>query len=88
MDVRVLAATNKNLKEMIENSTFREDLYYRINVINVVVPSLRDRKKDIPLLVDFFMDRGCKEKGIAVKQVAKRDRKNLRLHLARQYSGT
>ncbi|MBI2605218.1 MAG: sigma-54-dependent Fis family transcriptional regulator [Deltaproteobacteria bacterium] len=72
VDVRVLAATNKDLKEMIENGGFREDLYYRINVINVNVPPLRDRKEDIPVLVDFFLDRGCKEKGIEMKQVAKR----------------
>jgi transcriptional regulator with PAS, ATPase and Fis domain len=72
VDVRVLAATNKDLKEMIETGEFREDLYYRINVINLTVPPLRERKEDIPLLVDFFLARGCKEKGIAVKALAKR----------------
>lgn len=72
VDVRVLAATNRDLKEMVENGTFREDLYYRINVINVVVPSLRDRKEDIPLLIDHFLARGCKEKGIPLKQISKR----------------
>jgi two-component system response regulator HupR/HoxA len=72
VDVRVVAATNKDLKEMVEQGTFREDLYYRINVINLVVPSLRDRKEDIPLLMDHFVARGCKEKGIPVKQFAKR----------------
>ncbi|HUP58109.1 MAG TPA: sigma-54 dependent transcriptional regulator [Bdellovibrionota bacterium] len=72
VDVRVLAATNKDLKEMVEEGTFREDLYYRINVINVVVPPLRDRKEDIPILVDHFSARGCKEKGLPLKQLAKR----------------
>jgi len=72
VDVRVVAATNKDLKEMIELGTFREDLYYRINVINLVVPPLRDRKEDIPVLVDHFLARGCKEKGIALKAFAKR----------------
>ncbi len=72
VDVRVVAATNRDLKEMIEQGTFREDLYYRINVINLVVPPLRERKEDIPILVDHFMARGCKEKGIAVKPLAKR----------------
>lgn len=72
VDVRVLAATNKDLKEMTETGEFREDLYYRINVINLTVPPLRDRKEDIPLLVDFFISRGCKEKGITLKGLAKR----------------
>jgi two-component system response regulator HupR/HoxA len=72
VDVRVVAATNKDLKEMVEQGTFREDLYYRINVINLVVPSLRDRKEDIPILVDHFISAGCKEKGVALKQFQKR----------------
>ena len=72
VDVRVLAATNKDLKEMVEQGTFREDLYYRINVINLVVPPLRDRKEDIPILLDHFLNRGCKEKGMPVKVLAKR----------------
>jgi transcriptional regulator with GAF, ATPase, and Fis domain len=72
VDVRVVAATNRDLKEMIEMGTFREDLYYRINVINLMVPPLRDRKEDIPLLVDHFLSRGCKEKGVDLKTLAKR----------------
>lgn len=72
VDVRVVAATNKDLKEMVENGTFREDLYYRINVINIVVPPLRDRKEDIPILLDHFLVRGCKEKNVSLKAFAKR----------------
>jgi transcriptional regulator with PAS, ATPase and Fis domain len=72
VDVRVVAATNKDLKEMVEVGTFREDLYYRINVINLVVPPLRDRKEDIPILVDHFLSRGCKEKNLPLKAIAKR----------------
>jgi len=72
VDVRVLAATNKDLKSMVEEGLFREDLYYRINVINVVVPPLRDRKEDTPILLDHFLARGCKEKGVALKTFAKR----------------
>lgn len=72
VDVRVLAATNKDLREMVEQGTFREDLYYRINVINIVVPPLRDRKEDIPILLDHFLVRGCKEKNVQLKSFAKR----------------
>ena len=57
---------------MVESGTFREDLYFRINVINLVVPPLRDRKEDIPMLVEHFMTRGCKEKNLPMKQFAKR----------------
>jgi DNA-binding NtrC family response regulator len=56
VDVRVVCATNKNLDEMVNRSTFREDLLYRINLITVYLPALRDRPKDIPLLVNFFID--------------------------------
>jgi transcriptional regulator with PAS, ATPase and Fis domain len=65
VDVRVIAATNRDLKGMVERGEFREDLYYRINVINIVVPPLRERKDDIPMLVDHFLKkqvRGRKEK--------------------------
>ena len=57
VDVRIIAATNRNLKEMVEQGTFREDLYYRLNVINITVPALRDRKEDIPFLAEFFMNK-------------------------------
>lgn len=57
VNVRVLAATNRHLRDMVEQGTFREDLYYRLNVINIYVPPLRERKEDIPLLVDFFLNK-------------------------------
>jgi transcriptional regulator with PAS, ATPase and Fis domain len=57
VDVRIVAATNKNLRELIYQGQFREDLFYRLNVIHVVVPPLRDRKEDIPVLIDYFLKR-------------------------------
>jgi two-component system, NtrC family, response regulator HupR/HoxA len=72
VDVRVITATNKDLKSMVETGEFREDLYYRINVINVHVPSLRDRKEDIPLLVEHFLTKGSEEKGLPTRRLAKR----------------
>lgn len=55
VDVRVVAATNKNLEEQVKNKTFREDLFYRLNVIRIQMPSLRERKDDIPLLLNAFL---------------------------------
>src|SRR5436305_2312593 len=57
VNVRVIAATNRNLRDMITQGTFREDLFYRLNVIHLVVPPLRDRREDIPPLIGHFMRR-------------------------------
>ncbi|MFQ6105055.1 MAG: sigma-54 interaction domain-containing protein [Candidatus Glassbacteria bacterium] len=57
VDVRVIAATNRNLKKAIAENHFRQDLYYRLNVVNIHIPPLRERKTDIPLLIDFFLRR-------------------------------
>ena len=57
IDVRVLAATNKDLKQMITDGSFREDLYFRLNILELVIPPLRERKEDITELVDFFMEK-------------------------------
>jgi two-component system response regulator HupR/HoxA len=72
VDVRILAATNRDLKEMVEKGAFREDLYYRINVINITVPPLRDRKEDIPLLCEHFLSKTAQEKAIKPKILTKR----------------
>ena len=69
VDVRVLAATNKNLKEEIAKGNFREDLYHRLSVIVIKVPSLDERKSDIPLLVNFFIDQITSETGLSRREV-------------------
>ena len=61
VDTRIITATNKNLQGEVKAKRFREDLYYRINVVNLTVPSLRERRDDIPLLVDFFLKRYAKK---------------------------
>ena len=61
VDVRILAATNADLRKLVEEGKFREDLYYRLNVINIALPPLRDRKEDIPLLVEHFFTKYCEE---------------------------
>jgi two-component system response regulator AtoC len=57
---RILCATNKNLEQMVEEGKFRRDLFYRVNVVNIVVPPLRERKDDIPILVYYFLNRYCR----------------------------
>jgi DNA-binding NtrC family response regulator len=70
VDVRVVAATNKNLREEIAGGRFREDLYHRISVIIINVPPLRDRADDIPLLIDHFIDHVCDDYGITRKNIS------------------
>jgi len=68
-DVRVIAATNRNLEAAIKNSEFREDLYYRLNVFPVYIPSLRERINDIPLLADHFIQKSNKKNGTNIIRI-------------------
>ena len=70
VDVRVIAATNKNLREEIAEKRFREDLYHRLAVIIIKVPALNERKEDIPMLVDHFIEQICNEYGSSKKKIS------------------
>ena len=61
VDVRVLVATNKNIEEAVKNGQFREDLYYRLNVVNITIPPLRERREEIPIFVEYFFDKFSKK---------------------------
>ena len=71
VDVRVVAATNRNLEDEVKAGRFREDLYYRLNVVHLEVPALRERKEDIPLLIDAFIKEFSAENGRDLKIDAK-----------------
>ena len=80
VDVRVIAATNKNLLKEVEEKTFRLDLYHRLNVILIHVPSLNERKEDIPLLIDKFLEDIAEDYGQATKSIDKRAVEALQKH--------
>lgn len=72
VNVRLIAATNRNLLQMIKDNKFREDFYYRLNVVNIKVPPLRKRKEDIPLLVDHFIKKYAAENGKIIKGISRK----------------
>jgi len=72
VDVRIISATNKSLKEQVDKGEFREDLYYRLNVISIILPPLRDRQGDIPVLVKHFLDKYAEKINVTVKKISPR----------------
>ena len=70
VDVRVLVATNKNIEEAVKNDRFREDLYYRLNVVNITIPPLRERKEEIPIFAEYFLDKFGKKYRKKVKPLS------------------
>ena len=80
VDVRIIAATNRNLKEEVEKGTFREDLWYRLNVYPITVPPLRQRREDIPLLVEHFTAAYAKKAGKTISSVSPRALQSLQIH--------
>jgi two-component system, NtrC family, response regulator AtoC len=70
VDVRVIAATNKRLDQLVKMHTFREDLYYRVSVVTILLPPLRERRDDIPLLAEFFLHKAAQETGKPVERIA------------------
>lgn len=80
IDVRVIAATNRNLWQMVQDGTFRDDLYYRLNVIQISLPPLRERREDLPLLIDHFMKSFRESTGKSVNQISDRAYELLLMH--------
>jgi PAS domain S-box-containing protein len=80
VDVRIIAATNRNLKQEVEEGTFREDLWYRLNVYPITMPPLRQRKEDIPLLVEHFVSTYAKKFGKTISSVSPRSMESLQGH--------
>ncbi len=80
-DVRIIAATNRDLKEEVEKGNFREDLFYRLNVVRISLPSLRERTEDIPVLIHHFLEKYRKEMNIHHLQIS-----DAAMNILKQYS--
>jgi DNA-binding NtrC family response regulator len=77
VDTRVIATTNRDLEKAVQENQFRQDLYYRLNVIPILLPALRERKDDIPLLANYFVKKFCKKNGKDLKAVTASDMASL-----------
>lgn len=84
LDIRVIAASNTDLRKMVKNGEFREDLFYRLNVIPITLPPLRQRREDIPLLAQFFVRKSCEENNLRPKQL---NQEALRALMAHDWPG-
>jgi len=80
VDVRVLVATNKNIEEAVKKGEFREDLYYRLNVVNITIPPLRERKEEIPIFVEYFIDKYVKKYNKEINSLSERTMETLLAH--------
>ena len=72
-DVRVIAATNRDLQTAINSGAFRSDLFYRLNVIPIEIPPLRERKEDIPVLIEYFVNRYSRKAGKKIRTIEKKN---------------
>jgi DNA-binding NtrC family response regulator len=84
VNIRIIAASNRDLQEEVRDGTFREDLYYRLNVVNIKLPALRDRREDIPFLVNFFIEKFNQKYHMKVKGISQR---SMNLLMDYQWSG-
>ena len=80
LDIRVITATNTDLRQLVKEGKFREDLFYRLNVIPVTLPPLRNRREDIPLLAQHFLKKSCRENGVAIKPISQETMRVLMAH--------
>jgi DNA-binding NtrC family response regulator len=70
VDVQIIAASNRDIPQMIKNNEFREDLYYRLRIVDLEIPPLRERKEDLPELIGFFVKSICQERGLNITKIS------------------